>query len=96
MQKHAQAKAKSIENKGQKMTANYKLNKWGNSLAVRIPIKMAQKLNLNENSTLNIFTQNDKIIIQKRLSLEEKCQLITAKNRHIDTKWSDESVGNEW
>lgn len=79
------------------MTASYKLNKWGNSLAVRIPTKMAQELNLSENSMLNIFTQNnDKIIIQKRLTLEEKCQRITTKNLNVDSKWSDESVGNEW
>lgn len=79
------------------MTASYKVNKWGNSLAVRIPAKMAQELDLNENSTLNIFTQdNDKIIIQKCLTLEEKCKLITAKNLNVDTKWNDKSMGNEW
>ena len=72
-----------------------KLSKWGNSLAIRIPIKIAQELDLSENSTLEILAKDDKIIIQKRLSLAQKCQLITAKNRNVDESW-DESVGNEW
>ena len=72
-----------------------KLSKWGNSLAIRIPIKIAQELDLSENSTLEILAKDDKIIIQKRLSFEDKCKLITAKNRNVDESW-DESVGNEW
>ena len=72
-----------------------KLSKWGNSLAIRIPIKIAQELDLSENSTLEILAKDDKIIIQKRLSLAQKCQLITAKNRNVDESW-DESIGNEW
>ena len=72
-----------------------KLSKWGNSLAIRIPTKIAQELDLSENSTLEILAKDDKIIIQKRLSFEDKCKLITAKNRNVDESW-DESVGNEW
>lgn len=73
-----------------------KLNKWGNSLAIRIPSKILSELDLNENSNLNILTQDDKIIIQKRLSLEDKCNLINDKNRNIDSAWADDSVGREW
>lgn len=73
-----------------------KLNRWGNSLALRIPSKILVALDLNENSILNIFTQDDKIIIQKRLSLEDKCNLINDKNRNIDSDWADDSVGKEW
>ncbi len=78
------------------METTAKLNKWGNSLALRIPSKILSKLNLNENSNLNITTQDDKIIIQKRLSLEDKCNLISDKNRNIDSAWADDSVGREW
>ncbi len=78
------------------MEATTKLNKWGNSLALRIPSKILSKLNLNEHSQLNILTQDDKIIIQKQLSLEEKCNLISDKNRNIDSAWADDSVGREW
>ena len=73
-----------------------KLSKWGNSLAIRIPIKIAQELDLRENSSLGILAQDDKIIIQKRLSFEDKCKLITAENLNVDDEWSDKSVGNEW
>lgn len=78
------------------MEATAKLNKWGNSLALRIPSKILAELGLNEHSQLNILTQDDKIIIQKRLSLEDKCNIINDKNRNIDSAWADDSVGNEW
>lgn len=78
------------------MEAVAKLNKWGNSLALRIPSKILAELELNEHSQLNILTQDDKIIIQKRLSLEDKCNLINDKNRNIDSAWLNDSVGNEW
>ena len=78
------------------MEATAKLNKWGNSLAIRIPAKIVSELSLNESSKLNILTQDDKIIIQKRLSLEEKCNLINDKNRNVDSVWANDSVGREW
>ena len=78
------------------MEATAKLNKWGNSLALRIPSKILTALDLDENSNLNILTQDDKIIIQKRLSLEEKCASINNKNRNIDSAWANDSAGNEW
>ena len=73
-----------------------KINKWGNSLAIRIPAKIVSELALNESSKLNILTQDDKIIIQKRLSLEEKCNLINNKNRNVDSALIDDRVGKEW
>lgn len=73
-----------------------KINKWGNSLAIRIPAKIVSELALNESSKLNILTQDDKIIIQKRLSLTEKCNLINDKNRNVDSAWANDSVGKEW
>ena len=73
-----------------------KINKWGNSLAIRIPAKIVSELSLNESSKLNILTQDDKIIIQKRLSLEEKCNLINNKNRNVDSALIDDRVGKEW
>lgn len=78
------------------MEATAKLNKWGNSLAIRIPAKIVSELALNESSKLNILTQDDKIIIQKRLSLTEKCNLINNKNRNVDSALIDDRVGKEW
>lgn len=73
-----------------------KLNRWGNSLAIRIPSKIVAALNLDENSNLHILIQDNKIIIQKRLSLKEKCNLINDKNRNIDSDWNNDSVSKEW
>ena len=78
------------------MEATAKLNKWGNSLAIRIPSKILSALDLDEHSNLQILAQDDKIIIQKRLSLTEKCNLINDKNRNVDSAWANDSVGKEW
>ncbi len=66
------------------MERTLKLNRWDNSLAIRIPSKILSALDLDKHSNLQVITHNDKIIIQKRLSLEKKCNLI------------NDSVGKEW
>lgn len=66
------------------MERTLKLNQWDNSLAIRIPSKILSALDLDKHSNLQVLTYNDKIIIQKRLSLEKKCNLI------------NDSVGREW
>lgn len=66
------------------MERTLKLNRWDNSLAIRIPSKILSALDLDKHSNLQVLTYNDKIIIQKRLSLEKKCNLI------------NDSVGREW
>ena len=78
------------------METTAKLSKWGDSLAICIPSKVLSELDLDENSSLNILTQDDKIIIQKRLSLEEKCNRIDDKNRNIDSVWANDRAGDEW
>lgn len=78
------------------MERTLKINRWGNSLAIRIPSKILSALDLDEHSNLQVLTQDDKIIIQKRLSLEEKCNLINDRNRNIESTWTNDSVGREW
>lgn len=40
-----------------------KIKKWGNSLGVRIPVKLCS--GFNENTTVNITRDGDRIIIEK-------------------------------
>jgi antitoxin MazE len=42
-----------------------KLQKWGNSNAVRIPINIINNLGIKENDCLEILEKDDKIIISK-------------------------------
>ncbi len=64
---------------------NAKIQKWGNSLGLRIPKHIAKQVNLSEGSSLIIAIENENIILspqKKPLSLSELVDAITPKNRH--------------
>jgi antitoxin MazE len=71
------------------------INKWGNSLAVRIPSSFAQEINLIEGSKVEIVMEGGKIIIRRpHYTLEELLMLITPDNLHSETR-TNTPVGNE-
>ena len=73
-----------------------KIQKWGNSLGIRIPKSIIEKTNLHEYSEVEIEHKDGVIIIfpcKNKYSLESLLGQITKKNLH---KEDDESVeGNE-
>ncbi|MBQ3674726.1 MAG: AbrB/MazE/SpoVT family DNA-binding domain-containing protein [Campylobacter sp.] len=72
------------------------LSKWGNSLAIRIPNYILKKLNLVENSSMNIDVVAGKIVLSKQKNrLETLCSAITKENLNIDDSF-DDTKGNEW
>ena len=76
------------------MTA--KIQKWGNSLGIRIPKSIIEKANLNENSEVEIENKDGAIIIfprQKKLSLDTLLSEITKDNLHQES--DDEVEGRE-
>ena len=77
---------------------NAKIQKWGNSLAVRIPQSVAKKLHLGQGSavkvTLNNANSQITITPQKENELDELLAQITKQNLHNE-EWSDEQFGNE-
>lgn len=73
-----------------------KIQKWGNSLGIRIPKSIIEKANLNENSEVEIENKDGAIIIfpsQKKLSLDNLLSQITKHNLHSES--DDEVEGNE-
>lgn len=73
-----------------------KLQKWGNSLGVRIPKSIIEKTNLAENDELIIEQQGGKIVIfpaKKKLSLIEMMDQVTSSNLHSEDDFKPE--GNE-
>jgi antitoxin MazE len=73
-----------------------KLQKWGNSLGVRIPKSIIEKTNLTENDELIIEQQDGKIVIfpaKKKLSLSEMMDKVTTSNLHSEDDFKQE--GNE-
>jgi antitoxin MazE len=62
-----------------------KIQKWGNSLGVRIPKTIIDKMNLGENSAVDVEYKNGNIIIsaaQKKFSIDDLVEAITPKNLH--------------
>ena len=46
--------------------------KWGNSRGIRLPKPFLENLNLKDNDTVDILTDNDSIIIKKSLKYRHK------------------------
>ena len=74
------------------------VQKWGNSLALRIPKSFAVESNIGQGSTVEVSLENGKIIVfpiaEPEFSLDEMLTQITAENLHgeVDT---GRSVGQE-
>ena len=75
-----------------------RIQKWGNSLAVRIPRPFAQDIQFTENLPVEITVRSGKLvvepIVQSELLLSELVAAITPRNRHKETG-TGESVGIE-
>ncbi len=65
-----------------------KIQKWGNSLALRIPKSFALNVNLKQNELVDISIEKGKIIIspiaQKEYSLEELLKGVSENNLHSE------------
>ncbi|MDP1975396.1 MAG: AbrB/MazE/SpoVT family DNA-binding domain-containing protein [Alphaproteobacteria bacterium] len=72
------------------------IQKWGNSLGVRIPAQLAQKLHLHSGSVVEILIEDDHIgIYPKKYTLSSMLSKITDDNRP-NIEWIEEpSKGNE-
>jgi antitoxin MazE len=68
---------------------NTKIQKWGNSLALRIPKAFADQVGLAHDSVVQISLEGDRIIIEPaaRPRLEDLLGAITTDNLHSETDW---------
>ena len=79
---------------------NITLQKWGNSQAIRIPKYILNSVGLQENDTLSIIAQDNKIILEKQtrpqhISLKER--LKDFDGHYIAEEWeTGVSVGKEF
>jgi len=76
------------------MTAT--VQKWGNSLAIRIPSVIAEKLAIHQGSEVEMIVENQAIKLipkKKKPTLEELLAKITPENRHAEIDFGTE--GNE-
>jgi antitoxin MazE len=79
------------------MTTATTVQKWGNSLAIRIPKDVAERVAINQGSELELNVVNGREIIlvpkRKAPTLEELLAKITPENRHTEIDFGIE--GNE-
>ena len=63
-----------------------KIQKWGNSLSVRIPKAVADKAGLKEQDQLEIEVRDDKVVLlprkEREYTLKELLKGVTKKNLH--------------
>ena len=73
------------------------VQKWGNSLAVRIPRPLAEEIHLEENTTVDLAIRSGKLVIMAadpELTLASLVDQITDENRHEEVA-TGKRVGNE-
>lgn len=73
-----------------------KIQKWGNSLAVRIPKAYVEQLGLFSNSPVRVSVEGERLVIEPvpRATLAELLADVTPDNTHPETDWGG-PVGNE-
>ena len=75
------------------------IQRWGNSLAVRIPKAFAAQAKLSEDSDVEISLDGDTIVIspaRREWQLDELVKRITPANRHREADWGSKSGKETW
>ena len=73
------------------------VQKWGNSLAVRIPRPFAEEVHLEENSAIELTVRGGRLVIipsEPELTLDRLVEQITEENRHDEIN-TGAAVGKE-
>lgn len=74
-----------------------KIQKWGNSLAVRIPSAFSKELEVNDGARVEMSIADGKLVISPsypKYSLDELLDKITEENLHQETD-TGPAAGNE-
>jgi antitoxin MazE len=77
-----------------------RIAKWGNSLAVRIPLAIAKQASLAEGDSVKLVLDRKGGIIlrpaRRRYELSDLVSQITPKNRHAETDWGRPQGKESW
>jgi len=81
---------------------NIQVGKWGNSLGVRIPGKLAKELGLHEGSELDLQQVAGSLVLRPLIkeefvySLEEMLARVTPDSIHSESDWGAAKGREEW
>lgn len=74
------------------------IQKWGNSLAIRIPKLFAQEINVQQGSYVDLSTEEGKLVAkpldEKEYSLEQLLAGVTEQNLHSEINFGN-AIGKE-
>lgn len=77
-----------------------RVQKWGNSLALRIPQAFARESGIDENSSVDVSLKNGKLIVvplqEEDASLEDLVSAISAENLHSEVKTGSRRGNEAW
>ncbi len=80
------------------MTA--KVQRWGNSLALRIPKLLAKDIHVHQGSEVELFLKKGRILIEpkmkKKLNLGELIKKVTKENVHSEQNWGGRTGAEVW
>lgn len=75
----------------------FQVQKWGNSLGIRIPKAIAMKVGLEEGSEIDFELEDDKIIIKRKShSLNKLLSQVTPDNLHQEISTGDAKGREVW
>ncbi len=76
------------------------LQKWGNSIGIRIPMNYLKQLKLKENDKVKIEIKEEKIVISKsikeKISLKELFEKYDGEDLTTVFEWDDPQGGEIW
>ena len=82
------------------MPNDTQVSKWGNSLAVRIPLTLAREARLAEGDRLTLALATDGSIVlrpaRRKYDLRQLVSRIITKNRHSETDWGPPTGRESW
>ena len=75
------------------------VQRWGNSLAIRIPKAFAAQAQLSENTDVDISLDGDRIVVtpaRRTWNLRELVGDITPANTHREIQWGERTGKESW
>lgn len=77
-----------------------KIQRWGNSLGLRIPKSFAAEARVEAGSTVDLSVEDGALIVrsvkERRYTLDDLLKGVTANNLHDETGWGEQSGGEAW
>lgn len=76
-----------------------KILKWGNSLALRIPYKIAQDLNLKEGAEISLEVRDNVLLIkQEKEATRKLLDILNGSSKKLDDEdyWGEPKGKEEW